>query len=526
MWQSFEVFLKDGFFKGALPEAAFWGRIALGVGCIGFFASVLLVLMHLRDRLSLSRAEQSPKEYRPPKWGLLSQSLGQFFADPVSNAPLSPDAAAEYIVGRLEATRDTASSAIRFFSYAPLLFGLMGTIFALRSLLVLQGNTLQQIQPHLAGVFAGTLAGIIGALVATVGGVILDSASLSAVNRAQDFIHRHILPTLPERRIAVRIEDAVLTMIGEKAQAVAQSFGKAIQPVATQMGQIAERCSNAAEIATKSLTEAARAVREAGNLETASYDFKKGAHMIDSAAEQLSDATKQTAEVILRVGEIRQSLNELFAHVTDASQNLAETNKMVAAELTSRITELNSQGERVSNAATALSPAIEGLSSELIRRAGSDSVHLEAIRGHIESTTRSFSQVTEILNESANHLKVMPSRFEQIAEVTVAGTRKELAAAMGQVAGEIAPRLEALVASLERTAGAFSKVPADSVTDDGQRVTASLDVAKGIREATNEMRMVAQEVRKLTALLQKTQSVQGEDARKKADGFFRRFWDR
>ena len=31
----------------------------------------------------------------------------------------------------------------------------MGTIFALRALLVLQGNTLQQIEPHLAGVFRG-----------------------------------------------------------------------------------------------------------------------------------------------------------------------------------------------------------------------------------------------------------------------------------------------------------------------------------------------------------------------------------
>jgi len=526
MWQSFEMFLKDGLFKGALPEAAFWGRIALGVGCIGFFASVLLVLMNLRDQLSLSRAEQAPKDYRPPKWGLLSQSLEEFFADPISNAPLSPDAAAEYVVGRLEATRDTASSAIRFFSYAPLLFGLMGTIFALRSLLVLQGNTLQQIQPHLAGVFAGTLAGIVGALVATAGSLILDSASLSAVNRAQDFIHRHILPTLPERRIAVRLEDAVLTMIGEKAQAVAQSFGKAIQPVATQMGQIAERCGHAAEIATKSLTEAARAVREAGNLETASYDFKKGAHMIDSAAEQLSDATKQTAEVILRVGEIRQSLNELFASVTDTSQNLAETNKMVAAELTSRIMELNSRGERVSNAAAALSPAIEGLSSELIRRAGSDSAHLEAIKGHIESTTRSFSQVTEILNESANHLKVMPTRFEQIAEITAAGTRQGVATAMTQVAGEIGQKLQDVVASLERTAGAFSKVIAGSVAEDGERGPASLDIAKGIREATNEMRMVAQEVRKLTVLLQKTESMQGESAPKKADGFFGRLWGR
>ena len=127
----------------------------------------------------------------------------------------------------------------------------------------------------------------------------LDWASLSAVNRAQDFVHRHILPTLPERRIAIRIEDAVLAVIGEKAQAVAQSFSNSMQPVATHMEDIADRCGKAADVAMKSLTEAARAVREAGNIEVAARDFKIGAHMIDSAAEQLSDATKQTAEVDL-----------------------------------------------------------------------------------------------------------------------------------------------------------------------------------------------------------------------------------
>jgi hypothetical protein len=526
MWQAFEGLIRGGFFKGALPEAVFWGRIALGVGGFGFLASALLVLMHLRDQFSLSRGEHSPKDYRPPRWGPLSQSLREFFVDPARSAPLSPDAAAEYVVGRLEATRDAALSAIRYFSYAPLLFGLMGTIFALRSLLVMQGNTLQQIQPHLAGVFAGTLAGIVGALFASAGGVVLDSASLSAVNRAQDFIHRHILPTLPERRIAVHIEEAVLTLIGEKAQVVAQSFGKAIQPVAIQMEQIADRCGKAAEGAMKALTEAARAVREAGNLETASYDFKKAAHMVDSAAEQLSDATKQTAEVILRVGEIRQSLNELLSRVADTSQSLAKASDRVATELASRIIELNSQGERLGATASTLCPAIEGLSSELVKRAGSDSAHLEVIRGHIESTSRHLSDVRNALSESANHLKAMPGRFEQIAGTVADGTRQGVVTAMDQIAGEIAKKLGEVVTSLERSAGTFSKALISSGTQDRDRGTTSVDYAGAIREATQDMRKVSEELRKLATVLQQVQSGRGDGASKKSDGFFRRWWDR
>src|SRR3989442_90745 len=114
------------FFRGALPEAAFWGRIALGVGIAGLVASLLLVLTHLRDQFSLQRGRRSPEQYRAPKWGPLSWSVGEFFADPMHAAPLSPDAASEYVTGRLDAQRDLTQSAIRYFSYAPLLLGLMG----------------------------------------------------------------------------------------------------------------------------------------------------------------------------------------------------------------------------------------------------------------------------------------------------------------------------------------------------------------------------------------------------------------
>src|SRR5260370_2511357 len=144
--------------------------------------------MHLRDKISLIRGHRTPSQYGPPKWEPPSQSLREFFADPVQNAPLSPDAAAEYVVGRLDASRDVTLSAIRYFSYAPLLFGLMGTIFALRALLVIQGNTLQQIEPHSAAGFAGTLAGIVGSLLSSAGGLIIDWSSIATMNPAQDFI--------------------------------------------------------------------------------------------------------------------------------------------------------------------------------------------------------------------------------------------------------------------------------------------------------------------------------------------------
>lgn len=525
MVRALDILSGTGFFRGALPEAAFWGLVALTVGIAGLTASLILVMLHFRDQSSLKRGQRNPSLYRAPKWGPLSHSLGEFFADPIHNAPLSPDAAAEYIIGRLEATRDATQAAVRYFSYAPLLFGLMGTIFALRALLVIQGNTLQQIQPHLAGVFAGTLAGIIGSLLAAVGGLALDWTSLSTINRAQDFIHRYILPTLPERRIAVRIEDAVLALIAEKAQAVALSFGKSIQPVATQMEQIVERCSKAAEVASNALAEAAHAVREAGDLEVASRNFKSGAHMIDSSAEQLSDATKQTAEVILRVGEIRQSLSELLGSIRETAENLDGTSTRLGNELASRLMELNKQGERLQATACILHPAIEALSTELMRRASSDSAHLDAIRGHIETTSRSFATVTTILQESSNELKTVPTRIEAIGGTIADGLRQGVTTGMDHITDHTTKKLDDVVLILERSAGALSKAFNEAQQRaEREVVITSPDLAAAIRQAADEMRKASEVSRRVAEVLLQVRPTGGEGGPKTREGFFRRLW--
>src|SRR5687767_7466381 len=113
-------------FREALPEAAFWGRMALGVGTGGLLISFLLVVAHIRDRWSLQRGHANPANYRPPKWGPLDRALGGFFSDPLHFAPLSPDAASEYVTSRLETDHDVTNSIVRYFAYAPLLLGLMG----------------------------------------------------------------------------------------------------------------------------------------------------------------------------------------------------------------------------------------------------------------------------------------------------------------------------------------------------------------------------------------------------------------
>ncbi len=92
---------------------------------------------------TIKRLLAEPKEKKKTLWVDLIDRLELL-------VPTVEDGNEHVIVHKLEtATRDMTQAAIRYFSYAPLLCGLMGTIFALRALLVVQGNTLQQIQPHL-----------------------------------------------------------------------------------------------------------------------------------------------------------------------------------------------------------------------------------------------------------------------------------------------------------------------------------------------------------------------------------------
>ena len=198
----------------------------------------------------------------------------------------------------------------------------------------------------------------------------------------------------------------------------------------------------------------------------------------------------------------------------------------VTVELASRMAELSSQGERLGATASTLYPAMSELSSELVRRAASDSAHLEVIRAHIEGTNRSVTDVTDILKESASHLKGIPTRIEEMAGMIADGTRQGVATAMDQVANEIARKLDGVAATLERSAGAVSTALNESTVRDRQGGEASLDFVKSICQAADEMRKISEESRKLAAALQQAQPSRGNGASKKADGFFRRLWDR
>lgn len=464
-----DVIRRIDFFTGAMPEAVFWGILALGVGAFGMGYSLLLAVLHLRDQASLRSGQRRPASYRPPRWGPLSQCLGEFFADPLHAAPLSPDAASEYTTGRIDAQHDVTQGIGRYSAYAPLLLGLMGTTLALKTLLVTGGSTLQEIQPQLSGVFAGTLAGIGGALIAAVGGLFLDRVALSTSNRAQDFIHRHILPTLPERRIAIRIEEAVLTAIGERAQAVVENFRLALLPLTREVEDVAVRCAKAADVAATTLAEAARAVREAGNIEAAAQTFKKGAHMIDSSAEQLADATKLTAEVMLRLGDVRDGLKAVMDRIESTAENLGRSSQSVGDGLQGQLVNLGTQVSRAEGSSGRLVVAVSALSTELIRRAQSDSAQVGAIAASSEVVAASITELSRLAKESAENLKALRAALDRgafapseagvvtLGRADVGGAAERADAALRSLGDTAARAASTIDQSVERLKQAFAE---------------------------------------------------------------------
>jgi exonuclease VII small subunit len=483
------------FFEGALPEAAFWGRLALSVGVIGFIAGMLLVLAHLRDRRSLMRAREYPERYRAPKWGPLDRALGNFFADPLS-MPLSPDAASEYVTGRLDAEREMTQSIMRYFSYAPLLFGLMGTILGLKSLLVTSGKSLQDIEPLLSGVFAGTLGGIIGSLIAAIGGLWLDRVALSSGNQAQDFAHRFIIPQLPERRIAVSIEDAVLKLIAERAQAVATTFRNAMSPVAAQFQEVAIRCGQAAEAATNAFGEASDALRETGNLETASRSFRTGARLIESAAEHLSDATKQTAEVILRLGEVRASLAAMLERLESTAGSVARTSEQASIHLADQIANLAARGREVQSCTSDLRSSIERVSLELARRANIDAALLEAANSQTLEVHRALTALARLVHDIDEPVRALICSTETISKSGEA-LQQDVANRVNCLAERFAAVVEGMTSTLDRIS---QPAEAARIGNLGPPIAASDSDGMGriITEAVQEMRRFSEQTRLLT----------------------------
>lgn len=421
--------LRRAMFTHARPEAALGAAAALVVGVSGLALAVVLIVAYLRDNRFLLRAIANSAHRSPPRFGPLSGSLGVFLVQPASRTVLSPDAAAEFVRDRLQGQEQFFQTVLRFFAYSPLLFGLMGTISALRGLLVDSGQSLQEIQPDLAGVFGGTLAGIVGSLVATVGMVSVEAVSRRVNIRAQDFFHLCVLPEIPDRAISVHIEDAILERIGAKAEAVAQTLQAALGPLATSLSTNAAQATEAAIAATATFGAAASVVEEAGDFEKVARSFKSTASMLDNSAQALADSARQTAETLVRFGDLHATVGTTVVGLEQSSTVLSNATHDIRVAFESRMeafsTRLSEVDASIQLMSTVLARISDGLSSQLqVDIASAEALRTQADRS--EDTLRSVSGSAEAMaaaftSMSSGFLTTHREVVNEIRQMTVAG---------------------------------------------------------------------------------------------------------
>jgi cellobiose-specific phosphotransferase system component IIA len=384
----------------------------------------------------------------------------------------------------------------------------MGTILSLKGLLVDSGKTLQDIQPELGGAFVGTLAGILGSLVATFGGLILDRSARGAIQRVEDYVRTQILPLLPEQRIAVRIEEAVLERIAEKAQFAVDRFRIALEPLSTSLAESATKSAEAAAEATSAFTQAVRAVREAGNLESASKSLRNAASSLDSAGEFSKRAAQLSGENLLRLEAIHQSIGALAHDFTTASDTLSESGKTLADAHRASIEILSDKLSGIASATEALGTITASAASELARRSDLDTTYVKTI----DLQARAAGELLEALRDTARGSEValasIADRLGNLGDVMSEGVRREirdrigsLADRLSQALGDAIPALDGAVHSLTETVKLLRSEQAEIRSGAPQYANAMAAVSTESRRLTQELVGVAGQVSKLHRLL-------------------------
>jgi hypothetical protein len=133
--------------------------------------------------------------------------------------------------------------------------------------------------------------------------------------------------------------------------------------------------------------------------------------------------------------------------------------------------------------------------------------------------------VTDILKESSDQLKTVPTRIDVIGGTIADGMRQGVATGMDLVADNVAKRLDNLVVILERSNGALSKAISEmKPRADGDGLIDFPELAMSVHEAVEQLKNSSEQSRKLAEALQQIQSSRSGGPSKKSDGFFRRIF--
>jgi uncharacterized phage infection (PIP) family protein YhgE len=369
----------------APPITQICGNLALAIGVAGFVLMLVLGLWYLLDAVQIP-AQPSPRGARPFRWGPLHHALkGIVQPGGEIRTALSADAVGELLFSRLQSSMEARQALGRFLAYAPLLVGLAGTMLGLSGLLHLletsgSASGLGRVQlggegvKNLQGVFYGTLGGIVGSLLASTGSLTYGFFADHWTRRAEAYLNDAVLPRIPEQRVSLKLEDAVLALIETRIQAITRELSRSLEPLASGLAATAIEAAEAAKTSGAAFATAARAVSGAGDLEAAAKALSRGIKDNKATADDLGDA----AIALREVARAQAGMEEALAHA--------------AGRLETSSSQLEAQVGRVNEGVTGHVEHVE-------RSIQAFAMPLDALGGEIKAVGESFSGLASSVSE-------------------------------------------------------------------------------------------------------------------------------
>jgi hypothetical protein len=407
-------------------------------------------------------------------------ALSLFDAGPAPQTMLSPDAVWELVTTRLHGDVESTRSLVRFFGYLPLLVGLAATMLGLAGLIDQIGLGMSAgVRASLRGVFLGTLAGIAGSAIVGFSGIFLAASARRMTMAVERYLHGSLLPAMPERRIGVQIEEAIIGVIAERTELVVAQFRDALQPIAAELSTAAIQSSKAATSATGAFDHAATILQGSGNLRAAATLIGDRLVAIERSAVSLAKAAQSTFDAAALAAKGHQALAGAASATIQRAQELADAGKAIEAgveKLTVPLAAFTTTADGLATSTVRVGTELEGvrlafggLASSIESRNDLEKQRIDGLHAQLDSLNTPLSKLHAVLSAMTREVEATRGAtevFRQKAATSLADgidqNFAKLASQLGDVLTPIAGLIPSAANELTLAARSVEQATADA----------------------------------------------------------------
>jgi hypothetical protein len=299
-----------------------------------------------------------------------SDCLREIVGSDAATSSVSADAVALLGTDALEGVAQSQTDRLRYVSYTPLLAGLCGTVIGLMSLLRSDPDTMQQ---HLAGVLFGTLCGAGATLVASFAVSWLDGRVLVTKRAVTRLLFQKLLPAVPDKRIAVAIEETLLEIIDTRSRTLVEDISRLLTPLADSLGEHARQSTEAAVNASKAFDTAVHTVENApvladivSQLTKASGNAQKASTRLATDAERLAALRESEDDAAKSIEAASQSLVGAVAQLVESTAAIRKGIVGEPPSLTATVQSIDADSKELSRFVSLVAKQVGNLNQELV----------------------------------------------------------------------------------------------------------------------------------------------------------------